>query len=70
MTKTKIKKALKICLGTHATGSRYSCDDCPYGEVRNCIDTLQSDIQELIDKQERKILQLKDKNLQKKINPR
>lgn len=62
MTRTKIKKALKICLGTHYPCSRYSCDDCPYGEVRKCIDTLHFDIQELINEQEQEIAQLKAEN--------
>lgn len=55
MTKDEIKKTLEFC-----GDLSYSCDDCPYDDVRNCSDTLKTDALNLIIEQEREIAQLKD----------
>lgn len=55
MTKDEIKKTLEFC-----GYLSYSCDDCPYDDVRDCSDTLKTDALNLIIEQEREIAQLKD----------
>ena len=56
MTKDEIKKALETCADISVP-----CNDCPYGAIGNCNDTLSADALKLIIEQEKEIERLQDK---------
>lgn len=62
MTNEEIKKALKICSDIRNTraNNRYTCDDCPYDDIKNCIGTLLTAAREHITEQENEIERLKN----------
>lgn len=53
MNNNDIKRAIEFC-----TELDLPCEECPYDDVRNCIDTLKLDARKLIIEQEKEIEQL------------
>lgn len=66
MTNKEFKKALKICSDIRNTraNNRYTCDDCPYDDTKNCTGTLLTAAREHITEQENEITLLQAKNIQ------
>lgn len=62
MTNEEIKKGLKMCITSEP------CNDCPYGDVGRCSNTLKTDALNLITEQENEIARLKNENKQLHTN--